>query len=101
VGVLGYRLPVHILDTVGLNTPQSSNYYPLDPSYYVIAYAIPPDLILDQQPNYVVILEVYGRLGLLIDPRFSQAYKLKQKIPTDIYGSDGLLVYERIDQDDG
>jgi len=100
VGVLGYRLPVHILDTVGLNTPQSSNYYPLDPSYYVIAYAIPPDLILDQQPNYVVFLEVYGRRGLLQDARFSQAYKLKQKIPTDIYGSDGLLVYERINQDD-
>jgi hypothetical protein len=46
-------------------------------------------------PDYVVILEVYGRLGLLIDVRFEQAYELVQKIPTDIYGSDGMLVFAR------
>jgi hypothetical protein len=97
VGVLGYYTPARILDTVGLNSPISTQYYPLDAENYVISYAVPPDLIIDQQPDYVVILEVYGRQGLLKDPRFQQAYRLRQVIPTDIYGSDGMLIFERID----
>jgi len=95
VGVLGFYTGARILDTVGLNSPQSTRYYPLDPSYYVINYAIPPRLILDAKPDFIVILEVYGRAGLLKDPLFWQLYTLRQKIPTDIYGSDGLLILER------
>lgn len=95
VGVLGYYTPARILDTVGLNSPQSTHYYPLDANFYAINYAIPPDLILDQQPDYIVILEVYGRKGLLPDPRFQAAYVLREKIPTDIYGSDGMLIFEQ------
>ena len=98
VGVLGYFTGVRILDTVGLNSPQSSSYYPLDPVYYVINYAIPPQLILDTRPDFIVILEVYGRLGLLKSPLFWQLYSLRQKIPTAIYGSDGLLILERKNQ---
>ncbi|MBN1146716.1 MAG: hypothetical protein JXA78_05635 [Anaerolineales bacterium] len=95
VGVLGFYTQARILDTVGLNSPQSTQYYPLDPDFYVINYAIPPDLILDTLPDYIVILEVYGRAGLLKDQRFWQNYELRQKIPTDIYGSDGMLIFER------
>ena len=95
VGVLGFFTGARILDTVGLNSPQSTGYYPLDPALYVITYAISPDLILDNQPDYVVILEVYGREGLLKDPRFWEQYDLRRKIPTDVYGSDGLLIMER------
>ena len=96
VGVLGFHTPTRILDTVGLNSPQSTKYYPLDESFYAINYAIPPDLIFDQQPDYIIILEVYGREGLLKDPRFESSYSLNEKIPTDIYGSDGMLIFERI-----
>ena len=95
VGVLGFYTGVRILDTVGLNSPLSTSYYPLDPAYYVINYAIPPQLILDTRPDFIVILEVYGRAGLLKSPLFWQLYTLRQKIPTDIYGSDGLLILER------
>lgn len=95
VGVLGYFSGARILDTVGLNSPQSTRYYPLDPAFYVINYAIPPELILEEQPKYVVILEVYGREGLLKERLFWQQYRLRRKIPTDIYGSDGLLILER------
>jgi hypothetical protein len=80
---------------VGLISPKASTYYPLDPKFYVINYAIPPQLILDSQPDYIVILEVYGRNGLLIDPRFQSVYTLQEKIPTDIYGSDGLLIFKK------
>lgn len=93
VGVLGYYTNARILDTVGLNSPEALDYYPLDQSYYVINYAIAPDLILDQQPDWIVILEVYGRNGLLRDQRFQAQYELAHKIPTDIYGSDGMLIF--------
>jgi hypothetical protein len=95
VGVLGFYTGGRILDTVGLNSPISTRYYPLDPAFYIINYAIPPDLIIDQKPDYIVILEVYGRAGLLEDPRFQAAYRLRQKIPTDMYGSDGMLIFTK------
>ncbi len=95
VGALGYYSNARILDTVGLMSPEATVYYPLDRSLYTISYAIPPLLILNQKPDFVVLLEVYGRLGLLQDPRFIAAYQLIQKIDTDIYGSQGLLVYQR------
>ena len=93
VGVLGYTTGVRILDTVGLNSQEPLAYYPLDDRYYVINYAIPPDLIIAQQPDLVIFLEVYGREGLLKDPRFTSQYELVQKLPTDIYTSDGMLIY--------
>ena len=95
VGVLGFYTPARILDTVGLNSPVSLNYYPLDDRYYAINYAIPADLVLDQKPDFVVILEVYGRLTLLKDPHFLAQYELLQTLPTDIYGSNGMLIFKR------
>jgi hypothetical protein len=47
-------------------------------------------------PDFVVILEVYGREGLLKDPRFIRGYVLRKVIPTDIYGSQGMLIFQRI-----
>ncbi len=95
VGALGYYSNARILDTVGLMSPEASAYYPLDPELYTISYAIPPQLILTERPDYVVFLEVYGRQGLLQDPGFLARYQLFQFIDTDIYGSHGLLVYQR------
>lgn len=99
VGVLGFFTGANILDTVGLNSPVATRYYPLEAKYYAGNYAIPPALILDEQPDYLVILEVYGRNGLLREPRFWESYHLRQKIPTDIYGSDGMLIFERNPQE--
>lgn len=95
IGVLGYRTDMHILDTVGLVTPEATRYYPADPSIYVINYAIPADLVLALDPDYIVILEVYGRLGLIPDPRFQSHYRLLEKIETNIYGSQGMLIFAR------
>jgi arabinofuranosyltransferase len=95
VGALGYYSNARILDTVGLMSPEATAYYPLDPSLYTITYAIPPQLISNQKPDYVVLLEAYGRKGLLQDPSFIADYQLVQQIDTDIYGSRGLLVYQR------
>jgi hypothetical protein len=56
---------------------------------------MPPRLILDQQPDWVVSPEVYIRNGLLKDTRFQAQYQLFETLPTDIYGSNGLLVFRR------
>jgi hypothetical protein len=96
VGVLGFDTSARILDTVGLNSPQSNRYYPLNPNLYVINYAIAPDLIIDEKPDDLIFLEVYGRNGLLKDSRFLSSYRLLETIPTDMYGSRGMLLYERI-----
>jgi hypothetical protein len=96
VGVLGFYTPARILDTVGLNSPETARYYPLAPEYYEINYAVAPDLILDVQPDMVILLEVYGRKGLFIDSRFLDAYRLVEKLDTDLYGSKGMLIFERI-----
>jgi len=95
VGVLGYSTSARILDTVGLNSVETLKYYPLDSSYYVINYAVPPDLILDNLPDFIVLLEVYGRNGLFKDQYFWENYSLLEKIPTDIYSSDGMLIFAR------
>ena len=95
IGALGYFSGARILDTIGLISPESVPYYPLPREQLIINYAIAADLIADRQPDYVVFLEVYGRRTLLADPRFLADYTLQQKIATDIYGSDGMLIYQR------
>jgi hypothetical protein len=95
VGALGYFTGVQILDTVGLNSPQTLQYYPLDAKYYVSNYAIPTKLIQDEKPDWLVILEVYGRRTLLQDEGFNKAYTLWRKLPSDIYNSDGMLIFRR------
>ncbi len=96
IGAIGWYSDARILDTLGLVSPQATVYYPLDPSMLATApYAVAPDLIFDQKPDYIVILETYGRNGLLREPRLAEQYRLREKIETTIYGSDGMLVYER------
>ena len=95
MGVLGFFTNAAILDTVGLNSPVSLQYYPLAADLYVINYAIPTELILDEKPDWIVILEVYGRRTLLNEPEFKRQYSLYKTIPTDIYGSQGMLIFER------
>lgn len=94
IGALGYFTGAHILDTIGLISPQVLTYYPIPESYYAINYAIPPALITELKPDYLVILEVYGRNALLLDEKFNRAYRLEKTIPTNIYGSEGMLIFE-------
>lgn len=95
IGALGYFSSARILDTVGLISPQVAQYYPLPASSYEINYAIAPNLILDYKPDYLVILEIYGRHELIGEPEFEALYKLIKRIDTDIYGTEGMLIFER------
>ncbi len=97
IGTLGYHVPGELFDLLGLISPEASNYYPLPTSAYVINYAIPSDVVADFQPEFIVILEVYGRNTLLQDERFAMDYELQSVLRTDIYGSEGLLIFRRVD----
>jgi len=93
IGALGYYSRVPILDTLGLISPAATGYYPTRPEYHVNAYAVAPDLILDMLPDYIVLLEVYGREGLFKDPAFEDSYALIHTVETDIYDSEGMLIF--------
>jgi hypothetical protein len=58
---------------------------------------VPAPLVDQFKPDYLVILEVYGRKTLLRDSSFASQYQLIETLPTDIYGSRGMLLYQRRD----
>jgi len=96
IGVVGYFSRATILDTVGLVTPTVSHYYPIPASIIPEGqnYAIPPQLILDYDPAFLVAMESMVRLGLEQSPEFKAEYRLVRDIPTDFYGK-GMYLYQR------
>lgn len=98
IGALGFYTRAHIFDTIGLVTEHAKNYYDPDLLKAVQAesgnYAIPPDLILDRQPDYVVVMEFSIREGLMKDPRFLEQYELIEFIRTDYFGG-GIVAFQR------
>jgi arabinofuranosyltransferase len=100
VGALGYYTPARILDTVGLNSPVTLDYYPLDAEYYVTNYAIPAELFLSEQPDWIVVQEVYIRRTAMEDADFQGRYQLWDTLPNDIYGSEGMLIFRKTESGD-
>jgi len=98
IGAVGYYSRARILDTVGLITPEVSAYYPLDRSLLIedANYAIPPAIIFDYRPDYLVVMESFVRNGLARDPAFAELYQQVRFIPTDFYGT-GMILYQRRD----
>ena len=99
IGALGYFSGAVIFDTIGLVTPEAGAYYPVDPELIAPGnnYAVPPALVLDAAPDYLVIVESYGRLGLMQTPGFLARYELIETLETDIYESYGMQVFRRRD----
>lgn len=94
IGAVGYFSRARILDTVGLVTPAVTAYYPVDAALIVPGgnYAVPPQLIVDYQPDYLILMEAFVRNGLAKDARFTARYTQEKFIPTDFYGT-GMILY--------
>ncbi|NDJ75536.1 MAG: hypothetical protein GYB65_04690 [Chloroflexi bacterium] len=100
IGAVGYYSRATILDTVGLITPEMSEYYPLTEDLLQDDqnYAVPPDIIFDHEPEYIVFMEMFVRDGLMGDELrqdFQALYDEVYVIPTDYYG-DGMLLYQHV-----
>ncbi len=98
IGALGYYSRAHILDTVGLVTPEMAAYYPVDASLLAEGanYAVPPAIIMDYQPDFIVLMESFVRNGLARDPAFGRLYAQVRFFATDYYGT-GMILYQRRD----
>ncbi len=97
IGMLGYYAPARIFDSVGLVSPEALKYYPIPANELASNNAIPSRMINELKPEYVVSLELFVRNSLKLSPQFMSGYTLLQKIPSDMYGSDGLLIFIRND----
>ncbi len=97
IGALGYYCECRILDTVGLVSPRALAYYPLAAKVGDILNAVPPGLIRDSRPEWLVSLEAFLRPVLLEDPWFRAHYRLVGEVPIQAFGSNGLLIYRRSD----
>jgi hypothetical protein len=96
IGAVGYFSRATIVDTVGLVTPELTRYYPVDAALIAEGqnYAIPPQLIYDTTPQYLVTMEGFVREGLAQQDQFRADYALITEYPFPFYGS-SMQLYAR------
>lgn len=101
IGVLGYSfLESKIIDTVGLVTSEAIKYQYRSPQTgQQFSYAIPTELILDLEPDYVLSLEIFIRPSLLTSEAFLHQYSVLSVIPSDAMGSNGFYVFKHTQHD--
>jgi hypothetical protein len=94
IGALGYYYHGRVLDGVGLVSPEALRYYPLRSSVLSgevrhqiqaadapRAGALPPALVHDLRPEYVVSMDVFAEHLFFADPWFQQHYALTGRWP--------------------
>ena len=96
IGTIGYFSHATIVDTIGLVTPELTRYYPIDRSLIASDqnYAIPPQLIYDTQPDYLVTMEGFVREGLAKQTQFQSEYQLITAYPFNVYGT-AMQLYKK------
>ncbi|RME60350.1 hypothetical protein D6779_02360 [Candidatus Parcubacteria bacterium] len=97
IGALGYFSEARILDTAGLVSPIALSYYPIPQDAYAVNYSVPPELIRDTRPQFVVAMEVFISHGLLQAKWFRTEYREIDRRYTTAFSGTYLLVFQRVD----
>lgn len=94
IGAFGYVSRARILDTVGLVSPEAVRFYPLPPGLRS-DNAVPPELVRQLRPDYLVGLDLFLPEPLLAADWFQRQYRLIAAFDAPIWGARAVLVYER------
>lgn len=95
LGMLGYSLNGQILDLGGLVSPELLKYYPVPVAqrFPQSNYTIPVQAIIDIRPDYVVLMDIFAKNGLLKDPYFLSNYVLDSKWALDLWYGQNMSLY--------
>ncbi|MGQ9677019.1 MAG: hypothetical protein ACUVX1_15265 [Chloroflexota bacterium] len=99
IGTFGYLTRAYVLDTVGLVSPKAVRFYPL-PAGLSADNAIPSDLIEEEDPDFLVGLDQFFQESLTESEWFRREYRLLATFEARIWGSQAVVVYERVEEDD-
>lgn len=100
IGAFGYRANVQVLDTMGLVSPRTIDYLRSPEHSQLASGALPPGLIRDSMPDYIVSLDLYLPPSLVAADWFQQRYHLLATVPAPDrrFGQNRIvLIYERRD----
>ena len=78
-----------------LVSPEAVVYYPVPADLYTNNYVVPPELVRDLRPDYIVSLEVFIRQSLLEASWFKESYQPIWRAETTVFASRGMLIYAR------
>ena len=100
VGALGWETRARVLDTEGLVSPVALAFH--DPAWRnrpgapsIHGGEIPPRLIREAAPQYLVALTRFLEPALAADPHVLDRYDLVALYPSWVFGSRGVAVYRR------
>ncbi len=108
IGALGYYFHGRILDGLGLVSPEALRFHPNPLRRGPIFGAIPPQLVRDLRPEYVVAMDIFAEY-VWADPWFGQNYVLLGRwpwfggpviwhdVPALMWGGGEMRVYRRAD----
>ena len=108
IGALGYHYHGRVLDGLGLVSPEALRYHPYQVRSSPLRGPIPPALVHDFRPDYVVSMDIFAE-SLFADPWFQQHYALIGRwpwyggpvrwhnLPADTWGGVEMRAYRRLD----
>ena len=93
--MLGYYLPGRIVSSIGHVNPEVMQYLPYRMEELSGNNAIPGRMVKGINPDYVISLEIFVRNSLSRDPWFLANYHVLYRYDSEMFGSDGLYVFQR------